>query len=135
MTSRKIDPQKQWPCAERGPEDGLDPRLQKRGGSGQTGDRKLRQLCSQVARTLNAVLAGECGDDLLRDLVVESVTPAPSSARLLVTVALAPTAPDHDPGLLSERLERARGLLRVAVAGAIRRRRAPDLLFQIRKRS
>jgi ribosome-binding factor A len=135
MTSRKIDPQEHWPCAESGPEDGLDPRLQNRAGSRPAGDRKLRQLCSQVARTLNAVLAGECGDDLLRDLVVESVTPAPSSARLLVTVALAPAAPAHDPALLSEHLERARGLLRVAVAGAVRRRRAPDLLFHIRKRS
>jgi ribosome-binding factor A len=118
-------------CSEVGAGDGLDPRLEGREGAEPAGDRKQRQLCGQVARTLASLFAGECGDDVLRDLLVQSVVPAPSSARLLVTVALAPTAPPIPAEKIGEALERARGLLRSEVAAAIVRRRAPDLVFRI----
>ena len=49
-------------------------------------NRKALQLCGEVGRTLSQVLAWESGDDLLRDVVVDSVTPAPDSSRLLVIV-------------------------------------------------
>jgi ribosome-binding factor A len=117
-------------CSEPGADDGQDPRYDRR-TPGRRPGRKGLQLCGQVARTLAAVLAGECADELLRDLVVESVTPAPNAGRLLVTVALAPSA---DPGLAdraAERLERARGRLRAEVAAAVHRRRVPDLVFRL----
>ena len=50
-------------------------------------NRKALQLCAQVAQTLGVVLAGECGEDLLRELFVTSVVPAPDSSRLLVMIA------------------------------------------------
>ena len=50
-------------------------------------DRKTLQLCGQIADTLNYVLSGELDDDLLRNLYVESVRPAPDASRLLVSVA------------------------------------------------
>jgi ribosome-binding factor A len=120
-------------CSDVGPEDGLGPRYDRR-GEPPAGDRKQMQLCGQVARTLASLFAGECGDEVLRDLLVESVVPAPSSARLLVTVALAPTAEPRPAGVIAERLERARGLLRSEVAAAVVRRRAPDLVFRVRAR-
>jgi ribosome-binding factor A len=121
-------------CSDIGAQDGIDPRLERREGPQAEGDRKQRQLCGQVARTLSSLFAGECGDDVLRDLLVESVVPAPSSARLLVTVALAPTAQAVPAETIAEHLERARGLLRSEVAAAVVRRRAPDLVFCIAQR-
>jgi hypothetical protein len=45
--------------------------------------RKDLQLCRQVAETLQLVL-GDCGDDVLRDLHVVRVVPAPDASQLLV---------------------------------------------------
>lgn len=52
------------------------------------GDRKTLQLCRQVQQALMLALAGECGDDLLRDVSVDSVDPAGGSGHLLVCVAV-----------------------------------------------
>jgi ribosome-binding factor A len=117
-------------CSDVGSEDGLDPRDEPRSHPAPQIPRKTLQLCSQVTRTLTSVLA-ESGDDLLRDLTVVSVAPAPSSARLLVTVALAPWADPANLDPAAGRLEYARGRLRTEVAAAVRRRRAPDLVFRI----
>src|SRR5437660_11636997 len=65
--------------ADVGPEDGLDPRDFFRREPPRRTNRKALQLCRQVERTLGFVLAGECGDDLLRELCVVSVVPAPNS--------------------------------------------------------
>jgi ribosome-binding factor A len=132
MTIRKISrAELAASCSDPSPEDGIDPRLQRRAQDSRPPKRKALQLCAQVARTLAAVLAGESGDDLLRDLVVMSVVPAPSSARLLVTVALADSANAETIRSVAERLEHARGRLRTEVAAAVRRRRAPDLVFRL----
>src|SRR4051812_20136030 len=72
-------------AAEVGAQDGQDPRFDRDEASTTVPNRKALLLCGQVARTLADVLPG-CGDDALRDLLVESVAPAPNSARLLVTV-------------------------------------------------
>jgi ribosome-binding factor A len=118
-------------CQELGPEDGLDPRYDVRGEPGKVANRKALQLCGQVARTLQGVLAGETGDDLLRELQVESVVPAPTSARLLVTLTLVtPGAGVHVEEVLA-RLHSAQGLLRGEVAAAINRRRVPELMFRL----
>src|SRR5262245_15189259 len=68
-------------CADWSADDGLDPRLQPKGPRGKTSNRKCLQLCRQVERALSITLEGE----ILRDLTVESVVPAPDSSRLLVT--------------------------------------------------
>jgi ribosome-binding factor A len=130
MTIRKISrAELRALCSEVGPDDGLDPRYQRRQGSAPRTSRKTLQLCNAVARTLAAVFA-ESADDVLREMVVEAVAPAPSSARLLVTVSAAdPAGPSPDQA--AECLERARGRLRTEVAAAVRRRRAPDLVFRV----
>jgi ribosome-binding factor A len=118
-------------CAEVGPDDGLDPRTAFRKPSGKVTNRKALQLCGQVARTLNLVLGGECADDLLRSVLVESVQPAPDSSRLLVTLCPAPSAETTDPATVLEHLHRAAGRLRAEVASAIHRKRAPELMFRV----
>jgi ribosome-binding factor A len=111
--------------------DGQDPRRDDRWTARRVVNRKALQLCAQVARTLAGVLSGECGDDRLRDLLVESVQPAPDSTRLLVTVYPGPAfaAGDTEPVLAA--LYGAMGLLRGQIARAIHRKRVPELVFQV----
>ncbi|HEY1064823.1 MAG TPA: hypothetical protein VGE52_01880 [Pirellulales bacterium] len=92
--------------------------------------RKANQLCSQVERTLNYVLSGECDDDVLRDLVVDSVIPAPDDKHLLVTLAPLPASGDLDATVVLAHLARARDLLRREVAASITRKRVPELSFR-----
>jgi hypothetical protein len=40
------------------------------------------QLCHQVAETLNCVLSGECRDEVLQNLQVLGVEPAPNASQL-----------------------------------------------------
>jgi ribosome-binding factor A len=92
-------------------------------------ERKVQQLCKEVERTLGYALPA-CQDTTLRDLIIVSVTPAPDGARLLV--ALQPASPlAIDVGLVLERLQRVRGLLRAEVAAALQRKRTPELAFCI----
>jgi ribosome-binding factor A len=86
---------------------------------------KALQLCRQVHRALTIELSGH-RHALLRDLYVVDVTPAPDATHLLVHVALPPYAPL--PEALAA-LARATPRLRVAVAQAITRKRAPELSF------
>jgi ribosome-binding factor A len=88
------------------------------------------QLCGQVKDTLNQVLTGECDDDVLRSLYVLSVTPAPDAVQLMVVVR--PLLPGEKlrPAEVLARLTAHSGQLRNAVANAITRRKAPQLLFQ-----
>ncbi len=117
-------------CAEVRPDDGIDPKqFFRTETTRRKNDRKTMQLCSQVADTLNQFLSGESGDDVLRELQVVSVVPAPDASQLLVVVApLLNGGPTE--GIALARLDEASGRLRAAVTGAITRRRAPKLLFQ-----
>src|SRR5688500_5974034 len=92
-------------------------------------DHKTRQLCRQVERALNLALGGECNDDLLRELLVESVVPFPNASRLLVRVVVPKHLDDVPLADVLERLNAAAPLLRRLVAQAITRKRAPELSF------
>lgn len=109
-----------------------------RNGAGRRGhergphaDRKLHQLCSQVERTLNYLLSGECDDDLLREFYVESVRPFPDEGHLLVTVAPLLAGTPVDPVRVLERLFVHHEMLRAEVASAIHRRRTPDWRYHV----
>jgi ribosome-binding factor A len=114
-------------CDEIGPQDGQDPRYDRPEEPAKVPNRKALLLCGQVQQTLAEVLAS-CADDVLRDLMVESVVPFPTSVRLLLTVRK-PT--DGDAATVSAHLEGARGLLRGELASAIHRRKTPDLVFRV----
>ena len=106
------------------------------GGGGRSGSafsredrkdqRKTRQLCRQVFQAVSLALAGECGDDLLRDVMVESVEPAPTASRLAVRVCM---PPGSDVADVLDRLARVTPHVRRLVAQAITRKRAPELTF------
>src|SRR5437764_7342221 len=117
-------------CAELGPEDGLDPRLAPRDFSSRGPGRKVLQLCGEVARTLNGALA-ESADEVLRDLSVVAVAPAPNSTRLLVTVGAVGVDRIEDVERALEHLHQAAARLRTEVAAAITRRRVPALSFRV----
>jgi hypothetical protein len=89
-------------------------------------DHKTAQLCRQVERAISLALAGECGDDLLRELQLDGVEPMGSASQLLVrlrvpaALALADVLP---------RIEAQAATLRCLVTRAICRKRVPTLTF------
>lgn len=92
-------------------------------------NRKDLQLCRQVGEALHLLL-GDCGDDLLRDLHVVTVLPAPDATQLLVVVGASPGETPHRAAAVLERLQARSGILRAGVAAAITRKRAPALVFE-----
>jgi ribosome-binding factor A len=102
--------------------------------SGNRGDREIHRkqhhkdqmLCRQVQRALNLALAGECRDDVLRELYVADVVTAPNVTHLLVQVTIPPSVSLID---VLERLAQATPRLRAQVAHAITRKRTPELTF------
>src|SRR5579871_4257883 len=88
--------------------------------------RKTRQLCRQVERTLNLAFADRSGEDDLGGLFVNEVSPAPDCGRLLVHVVIPAGRPAA--GVISA-LRRESSRLRFEVAAAITRKRAPELSF------
>ena len=91
-------------------------------------DHKTRQLCRQAQRALTLALAGECGDDVLRDLYVESVEPMGSAAQLLVRVVASRQVELPIVEILA-RLNAQSPRLRAIVAQSICRKKAPNLSF------
>lgn len=114
-----------------GPEDGVDPRDLIRRATNPNDDRKARQLCRQVERTLSLVLGGDIDHDLLRDLHIVSVDPAPQSNHLLVTFQTSVAVPAEE--LLEKQLVLSgyRGTMRAAIAADINRRKTPDLSVRV----
>jgi ribosome-binding factor A len=117
---------------EVGAGDGRDPRFDRPDEPTKVKNRKALQLCAQIADTLSLVFA-DSGDRALQNLLVTSVVPYPTSARVLVTVT--PTADDVlDARASLGHLEAARSRLRSEVAAAVCRRKVPDLVFQVTQR-
>ena len=93
--------------------------------------RKAKQLCRQVAETLDLVLSGDCRDDLIQSLHVVSVEPAPNSSRLLVVVTSDLPAEQYDWHRIMDRLRQQAGRLRAEVAASINRKKVPLLAFHL----
>lgn len=90
-------------------------------------ERKERQLCRQVHEALGEALS-TVEDPALWDVWIEAVEPAPDASRLAVIVRC---PPDSDPSDIEERLARVAGQLRMEVAQAITRKRAPTLQYEV----
>ncbi len=119
-------------CGEVHDDDGVDPReFFKSHRSHKKINRKTRQLCAQVADTLSLVLAGEFRDQLLHNLQVVSVEPAPDASQLAVVLGADASGTDIDVCQILDRLDGVAGWLRAEVAAAITRKRAPKLVFQV----
>jgi ribosome-binding factor A len=115
-------------CGQPGPDDGIDPRETLRQHARSKGGRKAQQLCGQVSQALNYALAAVCDDDVLRDLLVISVAPAPDESRLLVSVGSALGA-TCDPAQVLAHLSLQHARLRAEVAASIHRKKVPELTF------
>lgn len=115
-------------CGELGPEDGADPRDFFRHREVRTGDRKLQQLCGQVAHALSLALSG-AEHEALREGAVIAVAPAPDARRLRVVVE------GVDPDATGAALNSARAWLRSQVAASIHRKQCPILVFEVRPRT
>ena len=118
-------------AAEIHEDDGIDPRELARRDTPRKGQRKVRQLCAQVADTLNLVISGEFGDSVLQSLQVVAVDPAPDASQLVVTVNAGLPGEVANPVEVLSRLEAVAGKLRAEVATAITRKKAPKLLFRV----
>lgn len=96
-----------------------------------SGDRrghKDHQLCRQVFDALSYALA-DLDDPVLVELTLVEVLPAPSSARVEVT--LVPSRDGVDLDAAYTRLVAIAPHLREEVAAEISRRRVPELAFRI----
>jgi ribosome-binding factor A len=108
--------------------DSLDP-WTARARPGKVTNRKALQLCRQIERTLTTLLPGG-SEELLRDLLVQAVMPAPDATRVLVLLALVGRDEAGVPAVLAA-LARSAGWLRREVAAAIHRKKVPELVFQV----
>ncbi len=115
-------------CGELAPDDGFDPRFDRRTRHRKTDLRKTRQLCRQVAITLEVAMAAS-HSPILRDLQLLTVTPAPNASHLQVVVAITSDQSLTDSQVMTE-LALYAGSLRSEVADAIQRRRTPELSFR-----
>jgi ribosome-binding factor A len=116
-------------CGIPGPDDGIDPRELFKSGRRSKNDRRDRQLCRQVFETLSYVLSSVSHDEVLEDLVVREVVPAPDASRLLVIVCPFAARDRCDPVEALQHLHQAVGGLRAEIARSISRRKVPDLVF------
>ncbi len=89
--------------------------------------RNERRLCRQVQEALGYALPA-LRDEVLRDLWVMDVEPAPDMARLCAVVEAPRGASIED---VYTRLDKAAGLLRTEVAEAIARKRTPVITFRV----
>jgi hypothetical protein len=90
--------------------------------------RKTMQLCRQVGETVDGVLAGS-SDDVLRDLQVVNVLPAPDASRMLVNVRPVAVRDGFNPILALTRANEKAAEIRSEVAAAITRKHCPTLTF------
>ena len=119
-------------CGEIYEDDGIDPReFFKANRIHKKEDRKAKQLCRQVAETLDQVLSGEISDDVLRGLRVSSVVPAPDASRLLVTLYADSDPEEFNRTEIEQRLAARHGQLRCEIAASITRKKTPTLAFNV----
>jgi ribosome-binding factor A len=115
-------------CTEVGPEDGVDPRYAYRPNARRP-HRKGLQLCRQIARAISHALSWELGKDVLSQVQIDSVEPAPNTSRVAVFVSFDPSIVSREA--IETELVQAAAPLRAAAASAINRRRVPDLAYVV----
>jgi ribosome-binding factor A len=115
-------------CDEMGPEDGVDPHRIRRRKRGNKKNKKAEQVSRQAEVTIQLVL-GALLDDALQDLRVVCVEPAPDSRRLRVLLEPRRGRPPMAEREAAEALRKVERLLRMKVASALHRKRAPSLTF------
>ena len=115
-------------CGEINEEDGLHPREWNRSKrSDVVQQRKTKQLCRQVARTLEMVL-GDCNDPIMQSIQLLDVTPNPDSSCMRIHVAVdSDVRPEEANVALYSQIAR----LQFEIARSINRKRVPNLVFSV----
>lgn len=90
---------------------------------------KDQQLCEQVFQILSVAMA-DLGDEVLRELAIESVEMGPDASRLSVAVLVPPGRVVQWDDVM-DRLGKVRGVLRSEIASGIHRKRTPELSFRV----
>jgi len=118
-------------------DDGVSPqelarrsRKQQRSSNSNRSTYRLLQLCRQIQHGIDDALWCDCCDPLLSDLRTFDVKPIDGSSALVVTLV----TPETDLtriGVIYDRLQLARGIIRASVAGVISRKRVPQLQFRV----
>ncbi len=86
------------------------------------------QLCKQARHAIDAAILCDCGDPIFDDFTACWVDPA--GANLVVTFGLRHATPERLKQA-EEGLAGSAAVLRMAVAEAIRRKKVPQLRFQV----
>ena len=127
-TTQKLRASMLESCGQIHEDDGIDPRVYFKSKRHRKENRKTKQLCQQVARTLNLCL-NDCHDPIVESMFLEAVQPAPDSSCLLIHVQCDMDDFDHTEALQAIRNQTAR--LQFEIARSINRKRVPNLLFSV----
>jgi len=87
-------------CGELHDDDGIDPRTYFKSKRNRKENRKTKQLCQQVARTLNLCI-NDCDDPFVQSMFLVGVVPAPDSSCLLIHVECDIEDFDHNDAMLA----------------------------------
>lgn len=93
-------------------------------------DAKTGRLCAQIRRTIDLTLAGDCRDEVLQNMTVRSVEPAPGN-RVEVVLEVHSPGSELDKSEVLARLEAARPLIVSEIARSVERRSIPELSFWV----
>lgn len=95
-------------------------------------ERKATQLASQIEECLRELVERESRDESLQELSVLGVHVLPGASHVAVALGV---PRGGELASIRAKLERARGWLRTEIAGAIHRRRTPELVFELIEQS
>ncbi len=129
ITTKKLRASMLESCGEIHEDDGIDPRTYFKSKRNNKGDRKTKQLCQQVSRTINLCL-NDCDDPIVQSMFLVGVQPAPDSSCLLLHIECDVDNFDHAAAMLSIRSQTSR--LQFEISRAINRKRVPNLTFSVR---
>ena len=128
MTTEKLRASMLEMCGEIHEDDGIDPRTYFKSKRNRKENRKTKQLCQQVARTLNLCI-NDCNDPIVQSMFLVGVVPAPDSSCLLIHVECDIEEFDHSAAMMAIRSQTAR--LQFEISRAIHRKRVPNLTFSV----
>lgn len=112
-------------CAQWRAEDGIDPRLEKRGRKTRSSLHQDRRICREAERILPLILASEAANPLLRDLRIVSADLLDNGRRLHIVLTDAyGSVPDSQ---VEQALADGQSWLRTELARNFHRKRMPLL--------
>lgn len=130
ITTRKLRASMLESCGELHEDDGIDPRNYFKTKRNRKETRKTKQLCQQVARTVNLCL-NDCDDPIVQSMFLIGVQPAPDSSCLLLHLECDVDEFDFDAAMLAIRQQTPR--LQFEISRSIHRKRVPNLTFSVCK--